>query len=245
MRHFITSTLLGLSAATVFIATPALAELNIYRATGGSEALRFNPDALERLSSLGLSLGPIESTAPDIEGYDFSIGVTATNYKFGFDPETGEYQTVVPFNETVDDFTGSFFFKVDTERLDLPELLEIGDFAVRGQTNPPGAFVIDRANTGLRVFDLAVSGRPRVDFENQNWIFEGIQVIFTEEFSNFLLDAGIEESTAGLVIAEARGDRSFVLDTPQSVPENNTVIPLGIVLGSVILLHKNRRRVTV
>jgi hypothetical protein len=86
-------------------------------------------------------------------------------------------------------------------------------------------------------------GAPTVDVEAGTWFLEPIELIFTQEFSDFLVDAALTQETAdqvvslipGLKFGEARGDRGFVPLETTSVPEPSSLLGLFMAAGIAVM----------
>ena len=180
-------------------------ETEIYQVDSGKESFEFDRAGLNELESIGLSLSSVENTASPDSNYNYAFELSDTDFIFSYDDESLIYEPLVPVEV---DFTGSFFFDVDTTKLELEPQLELGDLVLRSGDSPE-FFFEDTETTNLPVFSFEASGFPVVDLESQSWAIDDIDLVITEEFSDFLLDAGASKSIAGLKIAEARTDREF------------------------------------
>jgi hypothetical protein len=88
----------------------------------------------------------------------------------------------------------------------------------------------------FRALDVVAPGFPDVDLNTQTWVEEDIDLLISEELSNFLLNAGASQSVAGIKLAKARADRNFVAVT--TVPEPNMVIALITTIFAAFSLKK-------
>ena len=224
--------LLGLtSVITLNTFTSAMAEPQVYLEVGGRESLNLDTNTLAILEDIGLTLISAESTTEPASG--FSIGslllppssdpeVRGTTFTFLYDDDPLLY---VPLGGT-EEFLGTFVFEVDTDQLSgLGTELTIGNFS-NGFDETFSFSLIDTATTGLPVLDVTSSGIPDVDLETQTWMLEGLELFFSQEFSDFLEAAGATQSVVGLKLADAKGDRSFVLASSVSTPEPTTTVAL-------------------
>lgn len=232
MRTYLVSILLGLTTTVAVCAPlPAQAEARVYQVESGQESFEFDPGGLDVLESLGLSLASVENTAVPAPGYSFASELRDTDYIFSYDDVTQTYTPLVP---AVVDFTGSFFFNVDTTKLALDPQLELGDLVLRSGV-PPEFYFQDTVTTDLPLFYFEATRFPVVDLESQSWALDDFDLRITEEFSDFLVAAGASEQIAGLKIAEARTDREFT-----EVPEPGSA--LAILMAGVALAVAKRRR---
>lgn len=238
------TTVLGLtSVITLNTVTSALAEPQVYLEVAGRESLELDQSTLAILEDVGLTLISAESTTEPAPG--FSIGsallppssdpeVRGTTYTFLYDDDPLLY---VPLDGT-EEFLGSFVFEVDTNQLSgLGTEFTIGNFSNAFDENF-SFFLTDTITTGLPLLDVSSSGIPDVDLETQTWVLEGLEFFISQEFSDFLMDAGATQSLTGLKLADARGDRSFVL---VSTPEPNTTIAL-LFSGLCAITFKKKRK---
>jgi hypothetical protein len=233
------------TTVAVYAPLPVQAEPKVYQEVSGTESLRFDPEGLAVLESLGLSFAFAENTATPAPGFPIAAdllppssdpSVRGTSFTFSYDDETNVY---IPLGGT-EEFTGSIFFNVDTTKLNLDPQLEIGDLSV--SFNPNFEFSItDTANTGLPVFDVESSGIPNVDLDSQTWTLEGLDLIASQEFSDFLVAAGASQPIVGLKIAEARGDRGFIEVDATEVPEPSSAIAILTAISATFVVGKRRR----
>lgn len=247
------ATLLGLTSVIAFNSVlPVKAEPVIYIETGGKESLSFDSDGLTVLERIGLSFASVENTDTPALGYDYAFDILppssdpslrGTDWVFSYDEETANYEAISGTTE----FIGSVFFNVDQTKLNLPAVLEIGDFSAFFEINtdpnipqPFFVFLTDTANTGLKVFTTVEPGLPNVDLVDNTWSLEPLGILLTKEFSDFLIAAGATESVEGLQVAVARGDRTF---TPfaASVPEPTNLVGIFSIagLGLIMKLKKS------
>ncbi|AOY80739.1 PEP-CTERM sorting domain-containing protein [Moorena producens JHB] len=248
MRNYPLSLLLGLTATIALYAPlPAQAQPILYQNTGGKESFRFDPDGRAVLESIGLSvdLESIESTAEPAPGFSFAFSllppssdpsVRGTTLTFLYDDETDFY---LPLGGT-EEFFGNAFFDVDTTKLALEPQLEIGDFSIRFDSDF-NFFVTDTANTGLRLFDVNSSGNPSIDLTTQTWRLEGIDLLISQEFSDFLVAAGASRPVVGLKILEGQADRSFVEASSTQVPEPGSALAVLTAASAALAVGKRRR----
>ncbi|NEQ83920.1 MAG: PEP-CTERM sorting domain-containing protein [Moorea sp. SIO2I5] len=248
MRNYPISLLFGITATIALYAPlPAQAEPIVYQETGGKESFRFDADGLAVLESIGLSidLGSIESTAEPEPGFSFAFGllppssdpsVRGTTSNFLYDDETDFY---VPLGGA-EEFFGNAFFDVDTTKLALEPQLEIGDFSITFDSNFE-FFVTDTANTGLRLFDVDSPGDPIIDLTTQTWTLEDIDILISQEFSDFIVAAGASQPVAGLKIFEAQGNRTFVEASSTEVPEPGSALAVLTAASAALAVGKRRR----
>ncbi|MBD2203716.1 PEP-CTERM sorting domain-containing protein [Calothrix sp. FACHB-1219] len=246
-KNFWTAVLGLASVIALNTALPVQAEPVTYIETGGKESLTFDPDGLAFLERIGLSLRSIKSTDTPAPGYDHAFDILpgssnpkirGTNWVFSYDSKTGNYGTISGTTE----FTGSIFFNVDQTKLNLPPVLQIGNFSASSEINtdpnipqPFFVWITDTANTGLRVFTTVEPEFPNVDLENHTWSLEPVGVVITKEFSNFLIAAGATQSVAGVQVALARADREFV---PVSVPEPSGILGILFTAGLGLIVKR-------
>lgn len=243
------TTLLGLTVALVSnIVLPAEGKLRYYQETGGRENFAFDSAGLAALEEVGLTLESFTSTDTPPPGYEESLRFLTpsedpvrSNWFFVYDEETGFYEDLGPDGV----FLGAATFSVDQTKLDLPPLLEVGDFAITIHPNespnpfPPEVIHVtdESGDIGVTLFTSVALSFPEIDLENRTWFLEPLDVLIHEEFSNFLLEAGATESLEGVRIATASAERVFV---EVSVPEPSSIIGL-ISVGSFLLLKKTKR----
>ena len=213
------------------IAQPAWAAPVTYLETGGKESVTLDPEGLSILEEIGLTFVSGENTAPPEPGFTYgwaqlprsrSAAVRGTDFSFSYDADTGVY---IPLAGT-EEFVGTFLFDVDTTKLNLAPQLELGDISVRFDDSFQ-FFAVDTATTDLRFLNIDSSGSPIIDLESQSFVLENVDVLATQEFSDFLIDAGAEQSITGIRLATVRGDRTFVPESDAaSVPEMTSLTPL-------------------
>ncbi|NCS05368.1 MAG: PEP-CTERM sorting domain-containing protein [Microcystis aeruginosa G13-07] len=223
------ATLLGLTSVIAFNPVlPVKAEPQVYLEVAGRESLNLEQSTLIILENIGLKLTSADSTTPPAAGFAIGSvllppssdpGVRGTTFTFLYDDDPLLY---VPLEGT-EEFSGSFVFEVDTNKLSgLGTEFAIGNFS-NAFDETFSFFITDTLTTGLPVLDVTSPGIPDVDLNTQTWVLEGLELFFSQEFSDFLEDAGATQSVAGLKFADARGDRSFVL---VSTPEPGTTVAL-------------------
>jgi hypothetical protein len=234
------TTLLGLTSVIAFNPVlPVQAEPQVYLEVEGKESLELNTNTLAILENIGLTLSDVESTATPAPG--FSIGsvllppnsdpnVRGTTYTFLYDDDPVLYVTLGGTEE----FLGTFTFEVDTTKLNgLGTQFTIGNFS-NSFDEDFNFFVTDTANTGLQVFDVASSGIPNIDLNTLTFVLEGIELFFSQEFSDLLVNAGATQSVAGLKFIDGRADRSLML-VSASTPEPSSILALILLAGSGIV----------
>jgi hypothetical protein len=238
--------------ATLSVSLPAKAEFMPYRFVSGKESIRLDLDTINSLEAIGLTLSGIDELVPPATGYDFAwpvvhpptaSGDRGTTFEFLFDEET---DTFLPTSGTIE-FNGSFFFEVDPTRYSLTSPLQLGELSVFF-TDLFSFFAIDTITTNVPIMSVNTFGAPTVDVEAGTWFLEPIELIFTQEFSDFLVDAALTQETAdqvaslipGLKIGEARGDRGFVPLEVNSVPEPSSLVGILLVAGTACITKKRR-----
>jgi len=238
------ATLLGLTSVIAFNSVlPVKAEPQVYLEVAGRESLNLDPTTLAILENIGLTFTGSDNTAPPAPG--FSIGaallppssnpnVRGTTFTFLYDDDPLLY---VPLGGT-EEFSGSINFSVDTNKLSgLGTEFAIGNFS-NAFDETFSFFLTDTLTTNLSVLDVTSPGIPTVDLNTQTWVLEGLELFFSQEFSDFLINAGATQSVAGLKFADAKGDRSFVL---VSTPEPGTTVALLVSsLGAIALKKKSK-----
>jgi hypothetical protein len=238
------ATLLGLTSVIAFNSVlPVKAEPQVYLEVAGRESLNLDPTTLTILENIGLTLTSVVNTTPPAPG--FAIGsallppssdpnVRGTTFMFLYDDDSLLY---VPLGGT-EEFSGSINFSVDTNKLSgLGTEFAIGNFS-NAFDETFSFFVTDTLTTGLPILDVTSPGIPNVDLNTQTWVLEGLELFFSQEFSDFLINAGATQSVAGLKFADARGDRLFVL---VSTPEPGTTIALLVSsIGAIALKKKSK-----
>jgi hypothetical protein len=238
------TTVLGLTSVIALnTVLPAQAEPQVYLEVGGRESIELNPDTLDILEDIGLTFVSANSTTPPAPGFSVGAallppssvpGVRGTTFTFLYDDDPLLY---VPLGGT-EEFSGSFVFDVDTNKLSgLGTELTIGNFS-NAFDETFSFFITDTLTTNLRILDVTSPGIPNVDLSSQTWVLEGLELFLSQEFSSFLETAGATQSVAGLKLADARGNRSFVL---VSVPEPSSAISLFIFISVLSMVaFKNR-----
>ncbi len=74
MRNHNLAIILGLATAVLVSAPfPAQAQAKVYREVSGKESVRFVPDGLAILESVGLSVGSVENTAVPDPGFPYGF----------------------------------------------------------------------------------------------------------------------------------------------------------------------------
>ncbi len=224
MSRFLSIFTLGLlPALSVLLPVSANAQPRVYEEIDGVDSVRLVPEGLDVLESIGLSFVEGESTAEPFEGYTYGWdllppssepGVRGTTYRFLYDPETG---FDLPL-EGVEEFDGTLTFDVDTSKLALESQLIVGDNTIAFDDDF-NFFAIDTVTTNARLTDLGLPSGPIYDIATNSWTVDGVDVFISQEFSDFLTEAGATQSVAGLKIAEAHEFRTF--REVAAVPEPN------------------------
>lgn len=248
----ISSLLSVITAATVTMSSLPVtaADFKPYRFVSGKESIRLDADALNSLQAIGLTLSVVDNLVPPAKGFDFgwpvlppasNPGDRGTSFEFLYDEET---DTFVPISGTIE-FNGSLFFDFDPTKFSVASPLQLGELSVFFNENYE-FFAIDTVTTNLPIMTVNTFEAPTIDLKNRTWFLEPIELVFTTEFSNFLINAAITPESAnevaslipGLKIGEARGDRGFIpLDTA-SVPEPSILLAMFVVTGTVLVARK-------
>ena len=247
-RNVRLSALFAFSIIASSLTLPAWAAPVIYRETGGKESINLDPEGLSILEDVGLTFVSGENTALPAPGFTYgwallppnsSPNVRGTDFSFSYDADTDVYIPVAGTEE----FSGTLLFEVDSTKLNLGSQLVLGNLSA--SFNDRFEFsAVDTATTNLRLFDVKSSGAPVIDVESQSWFLEDIEILATQEFSDFLNAAGAELSITGTRIATVRGDRVFVPenDTAKSVPEMTSLIGLFGFSGWMLAGFKRLQR---
>lgn len=221
---------LGLTSAIAFNTFfPAQAEPIVYIETSGIASLQLEESTLTTLESIGLSLegDGFTNTAEPFPGFSIASvmlppsntpGIRGSTFTFFVD-SNGDSN---PLSGT-EEFTGSFIFNVDTNKLDLDSQLVIGEFSNSFDENFRFALT-DTVTTQLPVFNVELLDLI-IDVNTQMTTLE-LNLNFTESFSDFLIAAGATQSIAGLKFSQNLETRTFVPLTSQSIPESTSVIAL-------------------
>ncbi|MCA2813439.1 MAG: PEP-CTERM sorting domain-containing protein [Microcystis sp. M090S1] len=245
----LSSLIAGITTLTVS-SSPAKAEFLPYRFVSGKESIRLDATTLISLEAIGLTLSNIDELVPPATGYEFAwpvvppstiLGNRGTTFEFLFDQET---DTFLPTSGTIE-FSGVFSFAVDPTRYSLISPLELGELSVFF-TDYFSFFAIDTVTTNVPILSVNTFSAPTVDVEAGTWFLEPIELIFTQEFSDFLVHAALTQETAdqvasvipGLKFGEARGDRGFVPLKTTSVPEPSSLLGLLMAVGTACILRK-------
>ncbi|AUB44006.1 hypothetical protein COO91_10220 (plasmid) [Nostoc flagelliforme CCNUN1] len=233
MRNYIFAGILGLTTAVaVSVPLSVQAQAKVYKFVDGYESIRFDTEALEELQSLGLSLASVQNTAVPALGYTYAVGYVPSpvgnDYSFSYDEITQEFTSL---SGTVD-FTGSIFFNVDTDKLNLPPQLELGNLSAE----PAVDFnVKDTVTTGLPIFALVPTAPVNVDLNNQT-VKLNFAAFATQEFSDFLVSAGATKPIAGLKLGDVQGDRTIT-----QVIEPSTALAVLMAASSALAVRKRHR----
>ncbi len=188
------------------------------------------------LEAIGLTLSNIDELVPPATGYDFAWPVVPPSTILGNRGTTFEF---------LFDQGGVFSFAVDPTRYSLISPLELGELSVFF-TDDFSFFAIDTVTTNVPILSVNTFSAPTVDVEAGTWFLEPIELIFTQEFSDFLVQAALTQETAdqvasvipGLKFGEARGDRGFVPLKTTSVPEPSSLLGLLMAVGTACILRK-------
>ena len=238
--------LVGLTAiVTISTGTTVLAKPVIYAETGGQESLILDPNGLAVLETIGLTLNSANSTTTPKPGYNIGAlllppstdpGVRGTTFTFLYDDQDGFY---LPLSGA-EEFLGTLVFDVNNNLLPgLRSQFVFGNFS-NSFDQTFSFFLTDTTSISLppmfRVLDVVAPGFPDVDLNTQTWVEEDIDLLISEELSNFVLNAGASQSVAGIKLAKARADRNFVAVT--TVPEPNMVIALITTIFAAFSLKK-------
>lgn len=246
MRNHLLSIILGLaSTVAVYLPLPAQAEAKIYQEVSGQENLRFDPETLSILKSLGLSLAGVESTAVPAPGYTYAFNllppssnpaVRGTNFTFSYDDQTKVYIPLTPSEE----FAGTITFDVDKSKLALDSPLKFGGLSI-AFTPDFEFFASDPVSTNLRLFDVESSGNPLVNLDTQTWTLDTLKLNFSQEFSDYLVAAGADKSIKGLTFAEASGKRGFVEVKAAAVPEPSSALAIFLASATIAVAKRRHR----
>ena len=95
----------------------------------------------------------------------------------------------------------------------------------------------------MQVFDVASSGIPNIDLNTLTFVLEGIELFFSQEFSDLLVNAGATQSVAGLKFIDGRADRSLML-VSASTPEPSSILALILLAGGGIIggIRQNQKK---
>ncbi|MGK7949316.1 MAG: PEP-CTERM sorting domain-containing protein [Xenococcaceae cyanobacterium] len=242
------TTVLGLASVIALNLAPSVqAEPRVYLETGGRESIELNPDTLAILEDIGLTLTETISTTTPAPGFSIGAalvppssvpGVRGTTFTFLYDEDPLLY---VPLGGT-EEFSGSFIFDVDTDKLSgLGTEFTIGNFS-NGFDENFSFSITDTLTTNLPLLDVSSSGIPDVDLDSQTWVLEGLEFFISEEFNSLLENAGATQSVAGLKFADARGNRSFVEVTEEvTVPEPRNGVALFLLVICAIAFKKSTK----
>lgn len=244
-------TVAAAAIAAVSISLPAKAqEFRPYRFVSGQESIRLDPDALNSLEDIGLTLSRTDNLVPPATGFDFAWPVVppaanpgdrGTTFEFLFDEET---DTFVPTSGTIE-FNGAFSLEVDPTKFNLESPLKLGELSVFFDENFE-FFATDTVTTDLPILSVNTFEAPTIDLENGTWALEPIELIFTPEFSDFLVNVATTQEVAdrvaslipGLKLGEARGDRGFAPSEAASVPEPSSLLAIFMVMGTALVAIK-------
>jgi hypothetical protein len=101
-----------------------------------------------------------------------------------------------------------------------------------------GSVATDTLTTNLPIFTVNSSVAPTVNLSQQTWYLEAIDVLITQEFSDFLMAAGASTPVAGLKIAEARADRRFIPLNATTTPEPASILAILLIAGAGLISTK-------
>ncbi|MBD1836181.1 PEP-CTERM sorting domain-containing protein [Cyanobacteria bacterium FACHB-472] len=243
MRNYHLPILLGLTTTVaVYAPLPVQAEPKTYQEVSGIESIRFESEGLAILESLGLSLASVEGTAEPAPGFPYAWNlippssdpnIKGTTFTFSYDDETGVY---IPISGT-EEFSGRIAFNVDTNKLAFSPQIEFKDFSISFNQN----FDFFVETPGLRLFDIESSGLPTIDLENQTWSLGDINLIVSQEFSDYLVNAGASQSIAGLKLLEAQGERDFIEADSKTVNEPGSVLAILAAASAALAVGKCHR----
>lgn len=163
--------------------------------------------------------------------------VLDTDFQFRYDPETGVY---IPLGE-IERFSGRVFFNVDTNKLNLSS--QSVDFNVFAIDFTPGFDFYVESN-GLRLFDVDSSGSPTFDLNTNTWTLQNIDLLASQEFSDFLVAAGASTPIVGLKLGEAQGERAFIDVAATKVPEPGTALAILTAASAALAVGKRRNHST-
>lgn len=230
------------TAIATSIPSPVKAQFKPYQVVSGKESIKLDPSAIATLESIGLSVESVDNTANPAPGYDFAWSLLpspstpsdrGTTFTFLYDEQTDVF---APLSGTTE-LLGSFVFNVDQNKLNLDSQLQLGDLSVSFDPNL-GFLATDTATTNLPIFTVNTFSAPSVNLSDRTWFLEPIDIVFTQEFSDFLVAAGASQSIAGLKLGEARGDRNFVrIDVPKT-PEPASILAILLATGAGLIVTK-------
>jgi hypothetical protein len=203
-----------------------------YIETSGMASLQPEQDALTLLESIGLSLSSFTNTADPFPGFDIAAAmlppsndpnVRGSTFTFRFDSDSGDY---IPLGGT-EEFSGSFIFDVDTNKLNLDPQLVLGEFSNSFDQNFQFSLT-DTVTTNLPIFDVDLLNIA-IDVNTQ-MITLKLNLDFSEAFSDFLIAAGATQSIAEVRFSQNLETRTFVPLSTQSVPEPSSILKLLMVV---------------
>lgn len=242
MRAYLFSMFFGLTA-TIAVGTslPVQAQAKIYQEKSGTTSINLNPETLDILSSLGLSLASVKSTATPEPGFSYGWKVIPTNdqstqLRFSYDAQTGEFIPLTIGTSTlegIENYDTSLVFNVDKTKLALSPEFVIKGVSLTLDTNRDFLSSSTVIN-GSPLFDLVASLPPLVDVDNKIFKFDGVKTYLSPEFSDFLVAAGATKQVAGLEFSN-----SLSLYDITEVPEPNSVLPI-LMLGIGLIASKQK-----
>jgi hypothetical protein len=248
------------SSIFAFYSFPVKASNIIFQEVSGQDSSVLDRSGLDALSNIGLNFSRVESTATPVRepGFDYNIGfailppssdssVRGTTYTFMYDKATE--QTIPLFGK--EEFSGHLLFDVDTSKLNIPDRylneqnqLDLGNFSINvsfDSTNlQPTIFLTNIIGNNLPLLNIIPFTNLMVDLEDRSLYFR-FEATITQQFSDFLMDAGATESVAGVKVLEGRGDRNFIEVSPENIPESNSVLTLFFAAGSAFFLTKDKK----
>ena len=223
LLHSLLSGLIVIPSLFCVTSSPAQAEFELYQEIGGRDNVRPLEESVDLLSGLGLTLEFGESETSPRPDYPFAWGLLpppespsqrGTTAQFLYDPDIDVHMPL----SGLEAFEGRLNFSVDTDVLDLPSPFVVGNFSV-GFDEQFNFSAVDTFNTGLTLFEISSPNTPVVDLDQEIWTLDPINVVISQEFSDFLMAAGASESTAGLQFAEILAERYFTQLSTTKTPE--------------------------
>lgn len=252
MRNDRLSILLGLTTSVALCQPlPAQAEPKIYQNLSGQENLNLDREGIAALESIGLSFDSANSSALPDPGFELGIeflppsqdpDVRGSTSFFSYDSETKEYA----FQGEREEFTGGLLFNVDTNKLSLDPVLELGNFSVSYSSTGEVALK-ETISTDLPLFTVFTppGSVPVIDLKNQTSVYSDVEIQASQTFSDFLAANGATTPITGLTIAEGRLERGFTevstIANPEPVPEPGSALGILTATGAALALRKWRR----
>lgn len=251
----------GLIASIVALDSfPVKASNIIFKEVSGQDSSILYRSGLDALSNIGLNFARVQSTATPVREpeFNYNIGfailppssdssVRGTTYTFMYD-ETTE-QTIPLFGK--EEFIGNLLFDVDTSKLNIADRylnednqLDLGNFSINISFDltkfQATIFLTNTISNNLPLLNIIPFTQLMVNLKERSLYFR-FEATITQEFSDFLMDAGATKSVAGVKVLEGRGDRYFVEVSPENIPESNSVLALFFAACSAFFVKKNKK----